>query len=77
MRANAHREGLKTALDPLREQLDQMKAGFWDKNREILEASVRKYVKEKIKDRILAEVTRSPPRSLVVLIMYACRSTKN
>jgi hypothetical protein len=77
VRANAQREGLKTALDPLREQLDQMKAGFWVKNREILEASVRKYVKEKIKGRVLAEVTKSPPRSLVVLIMCACRSTKN
>jgi hypothetical protein len=77
VRANAHREGLKTALDPLREHLDQMKAGFWVKNREILEARVRKYVKEKIKDRVLVEVTRSPPRSLVVLMMCACRSIKN
>jgi len=50
LRAKAHRAGLKTAFGPLREHLDNIKANFWAKNSETLEAAVRNYVEKRIKE---------------------------
>jgi len=54
-----HRDGLKTAFDPLREQLEQVKATFWEKHGEKLEAGARTYIQQKIKDRVQVEASRS------------------
>jgi len=57
VRAHAHRTGLETAFDPLRGHLDHVKANFWAKNGERLEAYVRNYVERRIKERVMAEVS--------------------
>jgi len=60
--AKVHRDGLKTAFDPLRDQLNELKAGFWPKNRERLEAVIRGYVQKKVKDRVKVEVEKQLER---------------
>jgi len=57
-RTKAHRDGLKTAFDPLREQIEQAKANFWAKNGGRLEDIIREYVQQKIKDRVRVEVNK-------------------
>ncbi|KAF9783715.1 hypothetical protein BJ322DRAFT_1109564 [Thelephora terrestris] len=66
-RAKVHKEGLKTAFDPLREQIAELKAGFWTKNRDALEGVVRKYVEQKLQDRVRAEVKKQLERYIKYL----------
>jgi len=61
-RARTHRDGLKTAFDPLRDQIETLKAGFWAKNRERLKAITTNYIQQKIKDRVIVEVSKQIKR---------------
>ncbi|KAF9650956.1 hypothetical protein BDM02DRAFT_1003302 [Thelephora ganbajun] len=60
--ANAHRDGLKQAFDPLREQIERLKNNFWEKNGDVIEATAKKYVERKVKERVLVEVEKAIER---------------
>lgn len=55
-KAKAHRDGLATAFDPLREQIESLKNHFWEKNREVIETSAQKHLVQKVKERVAVEV---------------------
>lgn len=56
-RASAHKDGLETAFDPLRADLDELKTGFWAKNREKVEARARDYIAKVTKEKVIAEAS--------------------
>jgi len=59
-RANAHRDGLATAFDPLREQIESLKANFWEKNQKSIEDAMERYIVQKVKERVAIEVSHAP-----------------
>ena len=60
--AKAHRDGLATAFDPLREQLERLKSDFWGKNGEVIKANARKYVERKVKEMVAVEASFTSSR---------------
>ena len=56
-RVKSHREGLENAFDPLREQIEKLKANFWEKNRKSIEATAMEYIKRTVKERVATEVS--------------------
>ena len=60
----AHRDGLATAFDPLREQVERLKNGFWEKNGDVIEAAAKTYIERKIKERVAVEASRISSRHL-------------
>ena len=60
----AHRDGLATAFEPLREQIKLLKRTFWEKNHEAIEVFVRESVQRKLEERVATEAsdaTSTPP----------------
>ena len=64
-RIKAHRDGLATAFDPLKEQVERLKSGFWEKNGDSVEAAAKRYIERKIKERVPVEASRNSSRHLV------------
>lgn len=53
----AHRDGLAAAFDPLREEIESLKNSFWEKNREVIETTARRYVERRLEERVTVEVS--------------------
>ena len=62
--AKAHKDGLATAFNPLREQIESLKNTFWENHREVIEAAAEKYIKHKVKERVTVEVNVTSSVSL-------------
>jgi len=55
----AHRGGLATAFDPLREQVERLKGSFWERNGDVVEAAAKRYIERRIKERVTVEASRT------------------
>ena len=70
--ARAHRDGLATAFDPLRDQIERLKNNFWQRNGDAIKATAKEYIQRKVKERVTVEVSNastpsgSPPLSIVL-----------
>jgi hypothetical protein len=71
-RARAHQDGLATAFDPLREDIERLKSSFWENNRKLVKAAAEKYVELKVKERVAVEVSYTSSRPLT-----PCRFNRN
>lgn len=59
-KANAHRDGLATAFDPLCEQIESLKANFWEKNQKSIKDAMERYLLQKVRERVAVEVNHAP-----------------
>lgn len=60
----AHRDRLPTLFDPLREQVERFKNNFWEKNGDVVETAAKRYIEQKLKERVTVEASRTSPRHL-------------
>ena len=75
--AKTHRDALATAFDPLREQIEKLKNGFWENHGDTIRANIKNYVERKVKEKVAVEASRAPLKPLPVMLTgRVCRSRK-
>ena len=62
--AKTHRDALTTAFDPLREQIEKLKNGFWDNHGDTIQANIKNYVERKVKEKVAVEASLPALRPL-------------
>jgi hypothetical protein len=74
IRVESHGNGVKTAFDSLREQIVQIKAGFWEKHGDQLKAVAQERIQQKIRERVPVEASRLAVIIARIPIKFVCRS---